>query len=249
MENYNIIVEEAIHIPLISARLTELAKEGQEGLVLLNHQEGPCIIRGLGQPLHGDYDPSLGYTTLNGIPEIRRADGGLTWIHPEKGSYCLNMYGNFPNKDSKNNTNSWNTYLVKNFPPRFSYLFQRDKPDIYQIDDKQVIGTSMSEHVRRACFYEGGKRKIKQELQAIMENDPMLKHENDLKHMLSSYLPFRHGSCKDLVSNIDFPSKISSSLFIEDLRNRGRIDFLQKDRNPKRKVRGYCIGGIYPGLK
>jgi hypothetical protein len=250
---HKIIVEKAIDIPLISAKLTELVKTGESegGLVLLKHQEGPCIIRGIAQPLFGEYHETLGYSLLNGVPEIRRADGGLTWIHPNKGSYCLNMYGNFKPKDSRNKNNLWNTFLMRNLPPRFAFTSFFGNPDLYDVNDNQVVGTSMSEHVRRACFYEGGKKNIKQQLQDIMEKDSMLEYDDQIKSILSSYAPFRQGSIKELLSTIVFPDSISSSVFIEGLSKKytDRVDFLQRDRNSNRNIFGYCIGGKYPETK
>lgn len=246
-KNFNIVVEEAIHIPLISARLTELANEGLGGFVLLNHQEGPCIIRGNRQGFEGEYESEKKYHILNGIPEIRRKDGGWAWYHQNDISKCLNQYGKLHSRDTDYLNNYWNSVLITLSSKLGSKIHAIEgKPDLYKSSSGllQVLGTSMTADViRRACFYEGNKDFVDSQLTKILEKD--LLHVPNINHFLASYRPFPSETSKKLIDILDLGDEISSGEFIQGF-DVDETYMLQLPREGDySKQRGSCIGKEY----
>lgn len=151
MENYLIRITGEEQIPGVVYETRSRAVKGPVG-VLLVHEERPNVVRGRFQPLeHHD-----------GIPEVRRPDGGLSWYHA--GTFCY-MRGE-PTTGAKNTAEAqelWGGVII-DLLRAFGYTepLQYMNSDVYLPDGRQIVGMSgwLSQErrvltkVQRACWYE-----------------------------------------------------------------------------------------------
>ena len=142
---YCIEITDAVQIPAVVYETKKRALK-ESLYILLDHKEGPNVVRGQPQPLD----------KREGITVVRRPDGGLSWYHTN-GSFCLTK--GEPASSYKTYQREWGEKVIDllSWSYDINGLAYKDA-DIYNGSGKQLIGTSgwvsHGARINRACWYE-----------------------------------------------------------------------------------------------
>ncbi len=241
--NRIIEVEHPLHIPAIVYELKlKSLKANNSFYTILEHKEEPCIVRGVGQVMLGDFDFEKGYHLLNDIPEIKRQDGGNSWYHGPTTCLIKTMPHQKDLVKQQLEYQIWHNELSTMYWFHSKNRVVRRLPnsaDLYEKNNlsSQIFGTSGYNNLFRACWYEDISKE--KDLLDFVSRDPQVESISDFKESLGFA---KQGFGDHLHDWFAFEEKVSSSNFISSPSLEQALDLQYK---PGFLV-GPCISGEYP---
>ena len=231
MKAYFMRITEPMQIPAVVYE-TQARAVSEPVYVFLDHQEKPNVVRGRFQPMEGH----------EGITEIKRPDGGLSWAHPH--TRCMILAQPKDRSCIASSQESWGNSL-KDWLVRKGYRASSitySNSDLYLVNGstKHIMGMSgrigkengRMVKLQRACWYEKNPMEDISDILKADKIDPCA-----FKQRLQLVQP---GLFETIVDKFQ-PEEVLADEFISPASVQRAVKL---QACTKGSYRGYCVTGV-----